>query len=152
MLLISPVAFLSLSCLQCVSWLGWGPCDCVHDQAQEDGFFKHDLQVTLSHASRVQLCCSCHLPCIRLSCTWIQSTITFAWADLVSAQLFAPHCHQDVYRPAVLAVLVSLSYLGLKSILPHGPGWNRKWLFSVTETSQRHLFQTLLYKYSSAYF
>lgn len=30
------------------------------------------------------------------------------WPELtlVSAQLFVPHCHQDVYRPAVLAVLV----------------------------------------------
>lgn len=46
--------------------------------------------------------------------------------DLVSAQLFVPHCHQDVYRPAVLAVLVSLSYLGRKSVLPHGPGWSRQ--------------------------
>ena len=56
---------IAASVLAAVCELIGGPCDCVHIQAQENEFFKRDLQVTLSHASRVQLCSSCCLSCIR---------------------------------------------------------------------------------------
>lgn len=121
MLLVSPVAFLPPSWLPCVSWLG----------AHVTVFTSKLRRMNFSSV----ICKSrYHMPpessCVAAAASpasvhprlGSKSTSTFAWTDLVSAQLCAPHCHQDVYGPAVLAVLVSLTHLGLKSVFPHDPG------------------------------
>lgn len=121
MLLVSPVAFLPPSWLQRMSWLG----------AHVTVFTSKLRRMNFSS----MICKSrYHMPpessCVAAAASpasvhpglGSKSTSTFSWTDLVSAQLCAPHCHQDVYGPAVLAVLVSLTHLGLKSVFPHDPG------------------------------
>lgn len=152
MLLISPVAFLSPSWLQCVSWLGAHVtvftsklrrmnfssmiCKSRYHMAPESSCVAaaaSPASVRLALGSRTRA----HLPeliCSRPSCLF--PIVIRMFTDLLFS-LFLFRYHTWVWRAFCHRTLAEAGNLAS---------------FSVTETSLGHLFQTFWSKYPPAYF